>query len=61
MMSSSKSKRSLPRAKLFSEALREQMGEKRYKQWLRRTSRLLKSNPDGFKSALTRSRKESTK
>jgi hypothetical protein len=61
MMSSSKSKRSLPRAKLFSEALRELMGEKRYNQWLRRTSRLLKSNPDGFKIELTRSRKESTK
>jgi len=51
----------LPRAKLFSEALRELMGEKRYKEWLRRTSRLLKSNPDGLKSALTHPRKESTK
>jgi hypothetical protein len=45
----------------MSEALREQMGEKEYKQWLRRTSRLLKSNPDGFKIESMRSRKESTK
>ncbi len=61
MMSENSSKRSLPRAKLMSEALREQMGKKKYKQWLRRTSRLLKSNPDGFKIESMRSRKESTK
>lgn len=61
MMSRGNSKRSEPRAKLLSEALREQMGKKRYEEWLKRTEPWLKYNPDELLSALTSSRAGSTK
>lgn len=61
MMSRSKSKRSLPRAKLLSEALRERMGAKRYNQWLKDTEQWSEFKLDEFLSASMRSRSGSTK